>query len=174
MEHDPAPSNLRGVHTLGIVSDTHGHIRNTRRAVRMFESFEVDAVVHCGDIGSPEIPTLFQAWPTHYVLGNVDSHNQKLSEAIETSGGVLHGRFGSIAASGRKIAFLHGDDQARFDAEIESDVWDLICHGHTHKAGQYTHGKTLVLNPGALLRAWPPSIAVVELEHLRVTLIPLE
>ncbi len=174
MKNAPTPENLRNVQTLGIVSDTHGHIRNTQQGVRMLESLEVDAVVHCGDIGSPDIPPLFRAWPTHYVLGNVDWPRQDLLESIEAAGGTLHGRFGAIVAAGRKIAFLHGDDATRFNVEIESGHWDLICHGHTHKANQDTQGKTLILNPGALQRAWPPSIAVVELSPLRATMIPLQ
>ncbi len=164
----------QAVRLIGVVSDTHGHIVNTRKAVHMLESFEVDAVLHCGDIGSVDIPPLLQAWPTHYVLGNVDWPSPQIVAAIEAAGGRFHGRFGSLTASGRQIAFLHGDDVARLDAEIASGKWDLICHGHTHTASQYRAGKTLVLNPGAMQRAWPPSIAVVELEQMQVTPIPLE
>lgn len=174
MENDVTPTNLPGVRTLGIVSDTHGDILNTQKAVRLLESFGVDAVLHCGDIGSTDIPALFGAWPTHYVLGNVDWQGRDMLVAIEEAGGVFHGRFGALAAAGRKIAFLHGDDATRFDAEIASGVWDLICHGHTHRANQYSEGKTLVLNPGALQRAWPPSIAAVQLADMQVTSLPLE
>ncbi len=58
---------------VGIVSDTHGHVELTRPAVRMFESLEVDRVLHCGDIGSTEVVELFAAWPTDFVFGNCDS-----------------------------------------------------------------------------------------------------
>src|SRR5437763_1587538 len=33
---------------LGIVSDTHAQVANTREAVRMLESLDVQAVLHCG------------------------------------------------------------------------------------------------------------------------------
>ena len=69
---DEVPDLSQTTSSIGVISDTHGHIVNTRRAVRMFESMQVQQVLHCGDIGSPEIPPLFDAWPTHYVLGNVD------------------------------------------------------------------------------------------------------
>ncbi len=159
---------------LGVVSDTHGQLACTRKAARMLDSLDVDVVLHCGDIGSAEIPLLLQAWRTHYVLGNVDRPSAQMLAAIEAASGVFHGRFGSLAAAGRQIAFLHGDDVSRLDREIASGKWDLLCHGHTHKAKLYKQGETLVLNPGAMQRAWPPSIAVVELELLRVTLIPME
>ena len=57
---------------LGVVSDTHGQTDYTLDAVRMLESLEVDAVLHCGDVGSAEVVRLFKPWPTHFVLGNVD------------------------------------------------------------------------------------------------------
>ena len=94
---------------LGVVSDTHGDIANTQKAVQLFESRQVQLVVHCGDIGSPEIPPLFARWPTHYVLGNVDGSGPCAS-AIEEAGQTLHGRFGTIAAGGRRIALIHSDD----------------------------------------------------------------
>src|SRR5438067_2299698 len=68
---------------LGIVSDTHGHVEHTRQAVRMLESLEVHEVIHCGDIGSSDIVPLFAAWPTHFVLGNVDYDEPPLREAID-------------------------------------------------------------------------------------------
>ena len=48
-----------------------------------------------------------------------------------------------------------------------------IGYGHTHEAEQHREGKTLVLNPGALYRANPHSIAVVELDTMEATIIPL-
>ena len=36
---------------IGVISDTHGQVANTLAAVRMLESLEVQAVLHCGDIG---------------------------------------------------------------------------------------------------------------------------
>lgn len=55
---------------LGVVSDSHGHVGNTRQAVRMLQSLDVAAVIHCGDIGTPEIVKLF-------------AHRAELTAAIE-------------------------------------------------------------------------------------------
>lgn len=165
---------LRQVNVIGVVSDTHGHVWNTRQAIRILESLVVDAVLHCGDVGSSEIPPLFHPWPTHYVLGNVDSRGEQLRAAMEAAGGVCHGRFGGLEAAGRKLALLHGDDSWRLEREIAGGHWDLICHGHTHSAQSYLVGRTRVLNPGAIDRAHPPSIAVVDLRDLQVQLIPLD
>jgi putative phosphoesterase len=157
---------------IGVVSDTHGHIPYTREAIRMLESLEVEAVLHCGDIGSPEIVELFAAWPTHFVFGNVDSH-RALGEAIRAAGQNCHDRFGRLELAGRRIAFLHGDDEALLNDTIASGEWDLVCHGHTHVARRMQRGPTLVLNPGAIFRASPHSIACVQLPELEATIISL-
>ena len=159
---------------LGIVSDTHGHLANTRDAVRVLESFEVDTVIHCGDIGSREVVALFSAWPTHFVLGNVDGNANQFEVAIDLQQRhVLHHRFGSIRLKGREIAFLHGDDSRRLRETIQSGQYDLVCCGHTHVAKIQQVGDTLVVNPGAIYRARPHSLAVVDVEDMDVSQVPL-
>ncbi len=172
---DEVPDLSQTTSSIGVISDTHGHIVNTRRAVRMFESMQVQQVLHCGDIGSPEIPPLFDAWPTHYVLGNVDGGGGgALLESIQAAGGTCYGRFGDLTIGRRRIVLLHGDDERRLHEVAHSGDWDLICTGHTHTARQAWEGRTLILNPGALVRAWPISVAVVELHDLTATIIPLD
>jgi putative phosphoesterase len=48
----------------------------------MLESLEVDAVLHCGDIGSIAVVELFAAWPTHFVFGNCDDNTAAFAAAI--------------------------------------------------------------------------------------------
>lgn len=158
---------------LGIVSDTHGHVQNTLAAVRMLESLGVDEVLHCGDIGSTEIPRLFARWRAHFVFGNCDPDAGPLSIAIGAAGLLCHNRFGDVTLAGRRIALIHSDDARLFRQSITSGTYDLVCYGHTHEAEQHREGKTLVLNPGALYRATPHSIAIVELETMEATIIPL-
>ncbi|HEX7379006.1 MAG TPA: YfcE family phosphodiesterase [Pirellulales bacterium] len=158
---------------IGVVSDTHGHVPYTWEAVRMLESLEVEAVIHCGDIGSTEIVSLFSHWPTHFVLGNVDDDHDGLAAAIRAAGKTCHGRFGQIELVGKKIAFLHGDDSALLREVSTNGQWDVVCHGHTHIARKEWLGGTLVLNPGALYRATPHSIACLELPELKAEIIAL-
>ena len=153
---------------LGVVSDTHGDVYLTRQVARVFEAAEVDAVLHCGDIGTPEVVQLFDPWPAHFVLGNVD-REAVLRPAIEASGKVCHGRFAALEWEGRHIALLHGDDGRRLAQAVRREGWDLVCHGHTHTAALVQEGDTLVLNPGALVRTHRPSVALVDLPSLRVT-----
>ncbi len=132
-----------------------------RSGVRMLESFAVERVLHCGDIGSPEIIPLFAAWPTHFVLGNVD-HEKALQTAIERASQSFHGRFASLEFAGVKIALLHGDDQKLLNKTIADGLHQLVCHGHTHVPRKEKIGPTVVLNPGACtapIRTRSPSCA---------------
>ena len=153
---------------VGVVSDTHANVQATRQAVRMLESLDASAAIHCGDIGTAAVVELFEGLPTHFVLGNVD-HPRMLEEAIDRAGQTCHGRFGTLELGGRNVAFLHGDDLRRLHETIGSGDWDLVCHGHTHCANTFRQGNTVVLNPGAVADADGPSVAVVETASLRVT-----
>jgi len=129
--------------------------------------------VHCGDIGSLAIIELFDAWPTHFVFGNVDDNGEELEDAIVAAGQTCHGRFGELVVGERRVAFLHGDDARLLNQTVASGEWDLVCYGHTHKAEQHRQGRTLVLNPGALHRARPHSLALVTLPDVQASVIPL-
>jgi putative phosphoesterase len=153
---------------IGIVSDTHGHLGNTRKAVEALAAHEVECVLHCGDIGSSEVVPLFGRWPTHFVFGNCDHDEDALTETIELSEQTSHGAFGSIELDGCRIALIHGHDSRRFREAIASQEFGLVCYGHTHVPEHHYEGETLVLNPGALFRATPHTIAVVDLPSLAV------
>jgi len=136
----------------------------------MLDSFGVQAVLHCGDIGSADVVQQFGKWPTHFVFGNVDDP-RSIREAIAAAGQTCHERFGTLEILGRKIAFLHGDDLQGLRDAIVSGRYDLVCHGHTHQALTRRQGATLILNPGALYRADPHSIAIVDLPGMAVETI---
>jgi putative phosphoesterase len=158
---------------LGVISDTHGQVTLTRPALRLFESLEVSAVLHCGDIGTPAIVELFSAWPTHFVFGNCDDNLAELSAAIEASGQTCHGQFGDLTLDGVRIAMLHSHDRRRFQRTIDSGEFRLVCYGHTHVAAIDKRGETTVLNPGAVYRANPHSVAIVDLPAVKATIINL-
>ena len=158
---------------LGIISDTHGHVELTRPAVRMLESLEVDAVLHCGDIGSIEVVELFAKWPTHFVFGNCDDGTAAFAAAIRKAGQTCHGMFGDLEFEGVRVALLHSHDRRKFRETIDGGEYRLVCYGHTHVAAVDRHGETLVVNPGAIYRADPHAIAFVDLPAIEVKIIQL-
>jgi putative phosphoesterase len=160
---------------LAVVSDTHGQVEFARRAVRLLEPFQPVCLIHCGDIGSPAIPAVFAGFATQYVLGNVDYYDEiELAAAIQKAGQLFAGRFGELTLRGKKIAWLHGDDERLLKQTIAGGEYDLVCSGHTHQQAQRRVGNTLALNPGALYRANPRTCAVVDLADLSVTVLKCE
>lgn len=158
---------------VGIISDTHGHAELTRPAVRMFESLDVEVVLHCGDVGSAEVVEQFAAWPTHFVLGNCDWHLQELEAAIRQAGQTYHGQFGDLEIDGVRIALLHSHDRRRFLHAIDSGQWQVVCYSHTHVAAVENRGETLLINPGAIYRANPHSVAILDLPACKATIVEL-
>jgi len=158
---------------LGVVSESHGCIEATMRAVRMLKSLDVSTVLHCGDIGAPEIIALFAPWPTHFVLGNVDDHGALLADAARRAGQTLHGRFGRLELADRKVALVHGDDEERLREAIADGQYDVVCCGHTHLAEVRRDGPTLVVNPGAVFRAKRHTIATIDLAALEASVIDI-
>src|SRR5690242_19615205 len=112
---------------LGVVSDTHGHVENTRAAIRMLASLEADRVLHCGDIGTAAVVELFAPWPTDFVFGNCDSDRRGLAEAIKKAGQTCHGEFGELELAGKRISLIHSDDRRRFQQALHGGEYDLVC-----------------------------------------------
>ncbi len=151
---------------LGIISDTHGRLTETLRAVELFRRQGVSVVIHCGDIGGPGVVRLFQGLETHFVLGNNDFDRQTLVRVAEETGNTLHGWFGSLELEGRNVCFMHGHDEFLLETETRSGDWNLLCFGHTHQPTCFQHDNTLLINPGAFQRVSVPSVAVMTLPEM--------
>lgn len=158
---------------VGVISDTHGHVELTRPAVRMFQELGVETVLHCGDIGSMAVVELFAPWPTHFVFGNCDDDQTRFAASIQQAGQSCHGLFGELEIAGVPVALLHSHDQRLFRQTVHGGKYRLVCYGHTHIAAIDRHGDTVALNPGAIYRGNPHSIAVVELPAVEATIIEL-
>jgi putative phosphoesterase len=139
----------------------------------MFGSLDVDTVLHCGDIGSIAVAELFGQWPTHFVFGNTDTDHEEFATEIRRLGQHCHGLFGDLEFDGVRVALLHSHDGRRFRQTIDSGDYGLVCYGHTHVAAIDRRKDTVVLNPGAIFRSRPHSIAIVDLPAVEATIIDL-
>lgn len=159
---------------IGIISDTHGQVDLALAAAREFIFRAVDVVIHCGDVGSEmvlaEMSALFQALdiPIYAVLGNCDIH-QNLGSFSKESGVNLMGRVAHLTLADRKIAVLHSDDEAHFEALVHSNIYDYVFFGHSHTRRDERIEKTRIINPGSAGRGMHPSCAVVNLVNDDVT-----
>jgi putative phosphoesterase len=138
---------------MGIFGDSHDHMENIEKAVEKFNRERIDLAIHTGDYISPfVIPAIAKlASPIIGVYGNNDGDQAALharcSEFPEVR---INGYYTQIAHDGLKIALIHGHDAALLQDLIVSGYYDLVVHGHTHRADLYRKGRTLVLNPGEL------------------------
>lgn len=138
-------------------------------AAREFIFRGIDAVFHCGDIGSDmvltEMATLFHALdiPMYAVLGNCDLHLD-YNFFPKNIGVKLMGRFADIEIAGRKIAMLHSDDECRFASVIDSNRYDYVFFGHVHSRRDERIRNTRLVNPGSAGRGMHPSCAVLDLD----------
>ncbi len=162
---------------LALLSDTHGNVARTVRAIAALKAFHPDHVIHCGDIGSAAVLTELAAGfadpetPITCVFGNVDTYADDLFSPVGYLD--LPGRLATLHLAGHAIAVLHGDDLRRLDGLIASQNYDYLFTGHTHLAADDRHGRTRVINPGALHRAQQPSCAILNLATDDLTFLPI-
>ena len=136
---------------IGVMSDTHDDIVQTKKAVSRFNREGVEQVLHAGDFVSPfMIDTLKElAAPLTGVFGNNDGDRRLLGMK---SAGLLsmkiEGTFARIDAGGMRIALLHGNDRELLETLAACGSLDLLVYGHTHRPEVRKEGSLLIVNPG--------------------------
>ena|SRR5437868_1579907 len=158
---------------IAVVSDTHSNAAAIQTTLRLIEPYNVELILHCGDIEDADTVPLFPS-NTHFVFGNCDTDRAGIQAAVDGIGATLHEPFGSLELDGKAIAFLHGDDKRLLRDLEQSDTFDFIFHGHTHQAEQRCGGRTRIINPGALFRARPKTFVVVDLKSGKVESVTVE
>ena len=138
---------------LAVMSDTHDHIWNVRKALGFIQERGAGAVIHCGDFIAPfMLKELDQAHiPVHGVFGNNDGDQYLLTKLsmTEFSNITLYGLMGKLTIVDFRVAFTHY--RAVADGLAASKQFDLVCFGHSHEAFHEKVGKTDLLNPGEVM-----------------------
>lgn len=136
---------------IAILSDIHDHIWNLDKVIAQI-SGKVEALIFCGDLcaGFSALRLAKLNVPSYACLGNNDEdhiNNQNYS-GKNFSWIPLTQEYGKITLNDRQIAFCHYPKLAELLAK--TGEYDAVFHGHTHFSRHETHGKTLLLNPGAV------------------------
>lgn len=138
---------------LAVMSDTHDHIWNVRKALEFIRERGAEAVIHCGDFIAPfMLKELDQAHiPVHGVFGNNDGDQYLLTKLsmTEFSHITLYGLMGELTLADFRVAFTHY--RAVADGLAASKQFDLVCFGHSHEAFHEKVGNTDLLNPGEVM-----------------------
>jgi putative phosphoesterase len=151
---------------IGILSDTHNHLRNLQKAMGVFEREHVDLLVHCGDF--TQVETL--QWLCEYRLvcafGNGDFAYGELLGMLKGFQPQNMGGFGChFELGGKRMGVTHGHIPRILDEMLHSGL-DYVFTGHTHRRQNQRIGHTRVINPGALggTQHQSRSVCILDLE----------
>lgn len=119
---------------VGVISDTHGLLRP--QALRRLRGSDV--IVHCGDVGAPEVLEALRAIaPVHAVRGN----NDKGSWASKLPHDAV------VELGARSLYVIH--DLAELDLEPSAAGFAAVLSGHSHQPRIERRQGVLFLNPGS-------------------------
>jgi len=136
---------------VGVISDTHGRLHpKVKKALN-----SVDAIIHAGDIGSPEIlEDLTRIAPVFPVRGNMDrgdwTRNLPEADVVELGDALVY--------------VLH--DLYALDLDPKAAGFQAVICGHTHRAASTRKGGVLYVNPGSA--SFPKFNSAASLALLRI------
>ncbi|HEY4692661.1 MAG TPA: metallophosphoesterase family protein [Bellilinea sp.] len=136
---------------IGILSDTHNRIEALASALDVLRREGIDTLFHCGDVTTLETAHLMSGFTVHYVYGNggadaLEIRQMLLAANPDCTGGLVF----SGELHGVKIAATHGHLAGKAMGLVASGEYDYVFHGHTHIQRSDLHGRTRIINPGAL------------------------
>ncbi|MBD3197685.1 MAG: YfcE family phosphodiesterase [Candidatus Lokiarchaeota archaeon] len=166
---------------IGVISDTHDHMENIRKAVSIMNERNIDALIHCGDYVSPFTFRVFDELNErikenfHGVFGNNDGDRVFLKENL----GQICNFVGMELISefdGKKIFAAHLPNEETVDAIARSGIFNIILYGHTHSQliNKYDNG-VLVVNPGEACGylSGKSTFAIVDTEKMDAEIIEI-
>jgi putative phosphoesterase len=152
------------MHTIGVISDTHGLIRP--EAIQALQG--VEHILHAGDIGNSKVlEALRQIAPVTAVRGNTDC--EPWSQAFQKT---------AVAEIDGLFLYLIHDLQA-LDLNPAAAGFSAVIHGHSHEARELTQNGVLYFNPGSagprrfLL---PVTVGLLHIDQARICgeIIPID
>ena len=144
---------------IAIFSDTHDNWPNTERAIHYLNKHKIRTMIHCGDVCAPltlEAMAKTFKGKIHFVKGNVDGDIEGFKKHVDHYKNLkFYGLTGKLEIDKLKIVFCHMPFVAKKMARLgrgqaQSQKYDFVFYGHTHKPWQEKNGKTTLINPGTV------------------------
>jgi putative phosphoesterase len=163
---------------VGLISDTHDNLPLVEKAVKKLNEEKVGLVLHAGDYVAPFVIPRLSGLRVKLigVFGNNDGDKELLKKRFNENPMLeIHGNFASVKVDEIRVALLHGSEEELLKALIESEAFDVVVYGHTHKAEIYRKGKTLIVNPGEVCGylTGKATIALLDTEKLEARIVEL-
>ena len=156
---------------IGIISDTHENEDAIKKAVAVFKNRNIEFAVHCGDIISPPMLEHFEGLKMKFVFGNNDGERNGLKMKAQELGYDEIKNELNFKYKDRSFYVYHGTDEEKLDDAIKSNKYDYVLTGHTHIKRNAKIGKTRVINPGALFRIYPYTVAFLDTSNDKVEFV---
>lgn len=128
-----------------IISDSHDNMDKIGKAMKVAKENNVSMIFHLGDFVSPfaAVPFLDGDHEFVGVFGNNDGDRLFLQKRL--NGKILRSPHW-LNVDGKSLYLMH-EPYALYPV-IESQLYDFIFFGHTHRLIVKRYDKTLVINPG--------------------------
>jgi len=150
---------------IAIISDTHGNVANFKKAIDFLVKEKIKIILHCGDIGDPEsLAESLRGFDGEFfgVFGNMDrDYKILIDEYNKISRIKINYDFLEIELDQKKIVITHFPQEAKKLAE--SEKFDIVFYGHTHKPWEEKVGNCKMVNPGELAgQIYKPTFAIYD------------
>ncbi len=163
---------------IAIISDSHDNWPNIEKAIKYINKEKITMIIHCGDVCAPavleEMAKLFEGDALHLVKGNVDGDIEGFQRKAQDNPKIIYqGNTGKLEIDNLTIVFCHEPFLAKKMAETQK--YDFVFYGHTHKPWQEKIEKTELINPGTLAGLFTKAtFAIFDTEIKKAKLILLE
>jgi putative phosphoesterase len=172
---------------IAIISDIHDNIPNLKKVLGYCASNKIEKIICCGDLASLETLDFLNDnfnGEIFYTFGNMDNDflkNYPFENDQYKKTRIFKG-FGETEFDGnpvkpdghgaRKIAFVHFPKEAK--ELCESERYNFVFYGHTHKPFEEIINGCKMLNPGNVAnQLYPPTFAVWNTESDKFELVKI-
>lgn len=139
---------------IGIISDSHDDIESVDKAIDLFNQNFVSYVFHAGDYIFPGIIARFKNLHKEIKFYGVRGNNDGellgiINQFNQLNNAEFLNEFGHITLQDKEIGIYHGTNSKLVETLQDSQIFDVLILGHTHKKMHKKYGKTIIINPGS-------------------------
>jgi putative phosphoesterase len=158
---------------IAIISDIHDNLANLDKFLKYAKDNKISEIICLGDLTSDStLERLAKGFNgnIHLVLGNADFFDVGRINFGQVK---YYGKKGSCKIGDKMVAFTHFLYEAKNLAD--SEKYDYVFYGHTHKPWEEKRGNTVLINPGTVSGMLSKaSFAVWNLKENKFALILLD